>query len=132
MEWIGTVGLFAVIYGVGELLVNTVLFPMLNQRYMRGRVMKGSKARLKGLLERFVLFLGLVAGVEQIVTLFSALKLGTYFLGKEPDYEKVSKDYFLIGNLVSIGLAISYMLWWKQLGGWVWMDVIVGWLSCGC
>jgi hypothetical protein len=139
--------LFAAIYLVGELLANWLIFPWLMDRYLPPIVAQHQesiepqespiqefsteaaaeatqkrevKARLKGLLERIVLFLGLAAGIDQVLTLFSALKLGTHFLKKdqkETDDEKISKDYFLIGNLLSVLLALIYLVLWKLLSG---------------
>ena len=77
-------------------------------------------AILMGLLERLALFLGLAMGVQQILTLFSALKLATHFLPdalKGTDHEKVSKEYFFIGNITSVLLALGYMLIWHWLSG---------------
>ncbi|MEY3442776.1 MAG: hypothetical protein RLZZ519_1057 [Bacteroidota bacterium] len=135
--------LFAIIYGIGEILANWLLFPWLMRRYLppivaiqpekeevqgdqqqenpqedaaKATHQREVKARLKGLLERLVLFLGLAAGIDQVLTLFSALKLGTHFLQKdlkETDSEKISKDYFLIGNLLSVLLSLIYLVLWK-------------------
>ena len=119
--------LFAIIYGIGEILANWLLFPWLMRRYLppivamqpekeevqddlqqedpeedaaKATHQREVKARLKGLLERLVLF----------------LKLGTHFLQKdlkETDSEKISKDYFLIGNLLSVLLSLIYLVLWK-------------------
>ncbi len=147
--------LFIATYLSGELLANTLLFPSLMNKYLSrpaalkepvsdkephmesasdNAEMKG-KARIKGLLERFMLFLGLAIGIEQILTLFGALKLGTHFLNKDqketPD-EKISKDYFLIGNILSVLLAISYLLVWKALCGIFSQEHLVSSLNCNC
>jgi hypothetical protein len=55
----------------------------------------------KGILERFVVFIGLILGFQSIVILFGALKIGTKIKPDETN-EKISNDYFLIGNFLSI------------------------------
>ncbi len=56
----------------------------------------------KGIVERSVVFFGLLSGFPHVLTVFGALKIGTRL--KVDD--KVSNDYFLLGNLCSIGLAL--------------------------
>mgnify|MGYP006893580770 FL=1 len=59
----------------------------------------------KGVLERLVIFVGLLSGYEIILVMFGALKLGTrlHDEGKNP----VSNSYFLVGNLMSVLIAIT-------------------------
>jgi hypothetical protein len=60
----------------------------------------------KGILERTMLFLGLIWGIQSVIILFGALKIATRL---DQDKSKVSNDYFLIGNLMSVLIAfISY------------------------
>jgi hypothetical protein len=61
---------------------------------------------LKGMLERLVLIVGLMAGYPHVITAFGALKIGTRI---KSDESKVSNDYFLVGNLISILAAIIYV-----------------------
>ena len=59
---------------------------------------------IKGFLERVMLVVGLAHDYKGIIIVFSALKLGTRF-----DTEnncKVTTNYFLIGNIISIIIAI--------------------------
>lgn len=61
---------------------------------------------LKGVIERSVLTLALIKGLPHVLTLFGAMKLGTRLTtGTESDGWN---DYFLIGNLYSVALAIVY------------------------
>ncbi len=67
----------------------------------------------KGMLERFAILLGLVALIPTIIIFFGALKLGTRL--KEQQESKISNDYFLIGNVISIIIAIGQFLIYQQL-----------------
>lgn len=61
---------------------------------------------LKGMLERLVLIVGLMAGYPHVITAFGALKIGTRI---SDGNNKVSNDYFLVGNLISILAAIVFV-----------------------
>lgn len=58
----------------------------------------------KGILERTVIVIGLIHGFIHAITAFSALKLGTRLA--EDQKSHISNDYFLIGNLTSLLLAM--------------------------
>ncbi|MCC5933358.1 MAG: hypothetical protein LAT75_06895 [Candidatus Cyclonatronum sp.] len=62
----------------------------------------------KGVLERLFLITGILLGYPQVIIAFGALKIGTRFRNSEKG--KVSDDYFLIGNLVSL-LAVMLFIW---------------------
>ena len=91
---------------------------------------KGDWTVFKGVLERAVLLVGLLAGYPQVIIAFGALKLGTRLHEdfEEPapqtsppsrkHKENISNNYFLIGNLVSILLAMFYALAADRLAGW--------------
>ncbi|MDJ0782403.1 MAG: hypothetical protein QNJ22_10550 [Desulfosarcinaceae bacterium] len=61
-------------------------------------------AILKGIVERLVLFTALIHNYPQMLIAFGAMKLGTR-LHDDKDAE-ISNTYFLIGNLLSILLAM--------------------------
>ncbi len=61
---------------------------------------------LKGILERTFITFALVVGYPQALTFFAALKIAT----RIKDESKISNDYYLIGNLVSVSLALLYSL----------------------
>jgi len=63
-------------------------------------------AVLKGILERTFITFALATGYPQALTLFAALKIAT----RIKDESKISNDYYLIGNLVSVTLALLYSL----------------------
>lgn len=60
----------------------------------------------KGVMERLIIAICLTIGVTPILIVFGALKIGTRL--KSPD-DKIQNDYFLVGNLSSIFIAIVYM-----------------------
>jgi hypothetical protein len=157
MKFLLDSALFLCIYGIGEILANKLIFPQIMHKYLSKGLLQVkatqlpsteedmaptaeaapdssqeepqivTTARIKGLLERFTLFLGLAMGIEQVLTLFSALKLGTHFLNetfKGTDHEKISKDYFLIGNLLSVLFALTYTLIWKWITGYLTLECL--------
>lgn len=66
---------------------------------------------IKGLLERFVLTFGLSAGLPQVLIFFGAIKIGTRISDGTSEYSGLSlnkNDYYLIGNLISVGLSMFY------------------------
>ena len=66
----------------------------------------------KGWLERLFLFLCLVYGMPHALIAFGAIKIGTRVNDKE---NKVSNDYFFVGNMASLLLVIFYYAVWMQL-----------------
>lgn len=70
---------------------------------------------LKGILERAVLFTGLLHGFPQILIAFGALKICIRLHAHKET--KISNDYFLVGNLISILLAMLYAIITKKLWG---------------
>ncbi|UII19066.1 hypothetical protein [Fulvivirga ligni] len=60
---------------------------------------------VKGMLERAFVTFSMVNGITQSLTLFAALKIATRIKDEE---NKISNDYYLLGNLLSITLAIIY------------------------
>ena len=64
-------------------------------------------AVLKGLLERGFLYTCLIHNLPHGLTLFAALKVATRL---KDDETKVSNDYFLTGNIISVFIVIGYYL----------------------
>ena len=85
--------------------VGLIVFPILNY-YLGPQDGKAwdIKAILKGVLERLVLFTALIHGYPQMLIAFGAMKLGTR-LHTEQESE-ITNTYFLVGNLLSMLLAI--------------------------
>lgn len=57
----------------------------------------------KGVLERILIYVGLLSSFPQVLIVLGALKVATRI--KYEDH--ISNDYFLIGNLLSITIAIA-------------------------
>lgn len=64
---------------------------------------------------RAVLYIGILHGFPQILIAFGALKIGTRL--HEDKQNKISNDYFLVGNLISLLLAMLYAIIAQQVGG---------------
>jgi hypothetical protein len=67
---------------------------------------------VKGWLERLFLFLCLAYGLPHALIAFGAIKIGTRVNDKE---NKVSNDYFFVGNMASLLLVIFYYAIWLRL-----------------
>lgn len=89
----------------GEFLALLVFVMIRKSVAGEGAFKKPDIETMKGILERLVLFAGLMAGFSTVLVMFGALKLGTR-LHDEKD-KNVSNNYFLIGNLFSALVAIG-------------------------
>ena len=70
----------------------------------------------KGLIERLFLMFCLFNDYPHALTFFSALKLGTRLKHEEkPEIENKYNDFYLVGNLVSVIVAIGYVLLLKNI-----------------
>jgi len=67
----------------------------------------------KGILERLFIFMGLLNEMPMMIGFFGALKLGTRLDADKNN--RVTNDYFLIGNIVSMLIVISSYLIIKQV-----------------
>lgn len=104
---------FAGIFVVGEIVAGFVFY-FIRRKY-EGKARQGASTLIKGILERFMIFLGLCCDLPTIIVFFGALKLGTRL--KEHQDSKVSNDYFLIGNVVSATIAILDFVIFKYFAG---------------
>lgn len=107
-------GSVVVIFVIAEVLSHLVVFPIIKKLFypnpelaMSQQVPKlGFSDVVKGIFERLVLTLALIKGLPQVLVLFGAMKLGTRLTtGTESE---AWNDYFLVGNLYSVALAIVY------------------------
>ena len=73
------------------------------------------KSIAKGIIERIFLSIALINDITSALTFFSALKLATRLKHEEAkeDHNKFN-DYYLIGNLASVTVAIIYVLLYKD------------------
>ncbi len=102
--------LFILIFLCAELLA-LLIFYLVRKKYDPNNT-SWKNSLFKGILERFILFLGLVSQINTILIFFGALKLGTRL--KEQQETKISNDYFLVGNLLSVTIAISNYLFFNH------------------
>ena len=103
-----------IIFLLGE-IVAYFIFIVVKRWGIPNTPTKASKlATAKGILERLTLFTGILYGFPQIIIAFSALKLGTRLHEERENNEegenKISNNYFLVGNLISIFLAMVYAI----------------------
>lgn len=76
------------------------------------------KSILKGLGERLFLTIFMFNNLPHAITFFSALKLATRLKHEESnkgDTEKFN-SYYLIGNLISVTVALFYVWIWNHAG----------------
>jgi len=67
------------------------------------------KSIFKGTFERIFITVSLIHNLPHALTFFSALKLATRLKHEEPkDNENQFNDYYLMGNLASVIVAIAY------------------------
>ncbi len=86
----------------------SILFFWLLAKYNGDKISLASI--LKGIFERAFICFSLIAGYPHVITLFAALKIAT----RIKEESKISNDYYFIGNLVSVSLAILYTLLIEQ------------------
>lgn len=89
-------------YLLMELVIN-LLFHLVSKRLDSHE--NRSISIFKGILERLFLIIGLFAGYPQVIIAFGAIKIGTRFQKNS----KVSNDYFIIGNFISLLAAILFI-----------------------
>ena len=108
-EYLKALGIFA----CGEIF-SLVIFPILNCFLGPGAHKAwDALAIFKGIIERLVLFTALVHGYPQILIAFGAMKLGTRLHDEKES--TISNSYFLLGNLLSMFIAIIASIVTKEL-----------------
>ncbi|WP_420319114.1 hypothetical protein [Ekhidna sp.] len=90
------------IFVVGE-LGSLLAFYIITKMFKRDLTLSSV---LRGALERGFLFIILLVDLPQGLAFFGALKIAT----RLNDDDKISNDYFLTGNLVSVLIVIGYYL----------------------
>ncbi|MEM0967283.1 MAG: hypothetical protein AAGJ81_14145 [Verrucomicrobiota bacterium] len=79
-------------------------------RWVYKRIGFDLRSIIKGVIERGFLVICLLNGYPHALTLFGALKLGTRLKRDDADNdEKTFNDYYLLGNLISVSIAIGYV-----------------------
>ena len=90
------------IFVIGEIIA-LILFFLITKMFGRNLTLSSV---LRGALERGFLFIILLVNLPQGMAFFGALKIAT----RLKDDDKISNDYFLTGNLVSVLIVIGYYL----------------------
>lgn len=102
--------IFVLIFICGEIIA-TIIFKIIQYYLGENLNYKVDRAVIKGILERLFLFLALIYKLPQALIAFAAIKIGTRFIEEE---SKISNDYFYIGNITSLLLAILYFIIWSH------------------
>ena len=102
--------IIAAIFLLVEAILYLVLFRALGRMFLKPdpTTPPGVTAidLIKGAFERFVIAYGLALGYPHILTLFGAMKLGTRL--KDSSDTPAFNNYYLIGNLASVCVAMAY------------------------
>ncbi|MEO9484676.1 MAG: hypothetical protein ABJG47_14555 [Ekhidna sp.] len=93
---------YSAIYVVGELVAMGIFF-LVTKMFKKSLTLSSV---LRGALERGFLYIILLVNLPQGMAFFGALKIAT----RLKDDDKISNDYFLTGNLVSVLIVIGYYL----------------------
>lgn len=101
--------LFWVLIELLLVLIFRIVSKWLNSREGNKSLKNNLTSWLKGFLERmFLVFLFLAGFQSGALILFGAIKLGTRL--DQDKVQKISNDYFLIGNFVSIAASVGIYL----------------------
>lgn len=102
--------IFMTVFICGE-AISFFIFKTLNYFFYNKKwEFKINRSVIKGDIERLFLFLSLVYNFPHALIAFGAIKIGTRI---KPD-EKISNDYFFVGNIVSLLISIFYYAIWKM------------------
>lgn len=86
-----------------------LIFSIIAQVYYKKATGFDFKSIFKGIIERIFLSISLINDLPHALTFFSALKLATRLKHTEAkDEHNDFNDYYLLGNLSSVLVAISY------------------------
>ncbi len=95
---------------IAEELVALIVFNYIRNYFdKKHNNAKASKLSiLKGGLERFIILISLYNNLPNVLTVFGALKIGTRL--KEDQDNRISNDYFLVGNMASLLIVLTTYL----------------------
>lgn len=83
------------------------MFAIVRKSFSDGAIFKSPDIQtFKGILERLVLFIGLINGFATVLVVFGALKLGTRLHDEKGPDHVPTNDYFLVGNFLSLLVAM--------------------------
>lgn len=103
--------IFAAILIGGEIIA-FFIFKLMDRFFGKRWQFKINRSVIKGTLERLFLFAALIYHIPQALIAFGALKIATRFIEEE---NKISLDYFFIGNITSLIIALSYYIIWQTV-----------------
>jgi len=92
------------IFLIGE-VISLIVFWMIVRLFKKKLTISSV---FRGILERGFLLVCLLNELPHGLAFFGALKIATRL--KEDDDNKISNDYFLTGNLISVLIVIAYYL----------------------
>ena len=99
---------------VGEILIHLIFFMLSKTLGKEKRDKVTGLSIFKGLLERTFVVVTLNFDMVSALTLLGALKIATRIKDTE---DKVSNDFFLIGNLTSVLFAVGYFVIARKMIG---------------
>ena len=115
---------FVIIFLTGEWLLGVINFFGFFEKKFNDKPVESDEtdepinngnSKLKGVIERLVLFTGLTLGLSQVIIAFGTLKIGTRIQPDDRKSKKIKADYFLVGNLLSLMLSIFYFFLWQKI-----------------
>lgn len=98
----------------GEVIIHVLLYFISKMIGKTSRDRISGTSIFKGILERAFILVTLRFDLASSLTLLGALKIATRIKDQE---DKVSNDFFVIGNLISVLFGITYFLFVKNLMG---------------
>ncbi|MCE7041462.1 hypothetical protein [Dyadobacter sp. CY312] len=101
--------IIAVIILIGEIVLGFLFSVIAQVFYQKTKI--DFKSLIKGFIERMFLMIFLFNDLAPALTFFSALKLATRLKHDESNSTDSNKfnDYYLVGNLVSVSVALFYV-----------------------
>lgn len=95
-----------------EILLGILYFIITPKSIQKGKIID-YKSLIKGIVERLFIMISLLNNYPHSLTLFGALKLGTRLKRDNNENEKNEEsnynDFYLIGNFISVIIAILYV-----------------------
>jgi hypothetical protein len=102
-----------ILFAIFEILL-AFLFSAIAQIFYK-KIGIDFRSIFKGVIERLFLTIALINDLTSALTFFSALKLATRLKHQETGIEHNKfNDYYLVGNLASVTVAIFYMYIFKN------------------
>ena len=125
MIFLSKILVFVIIFIIGEFLFNFTWFAYLRKYFEKSVIAQEKEIKnensnkkflclnistFKGVMERLVISVFLISNFPPILIVFGTLKLGT----RISEHKEIKNDYFLIGNLSSILVALIYFYAFKH------------------